>query len=186
VAKSAEEFTIFVERLTHFMNLWTVYTDSLTERYVPTVGIRDFSYHDPRTTLMFMLYAYFYSLVDESPNGLNAFKIWREQFPEEEPAIAAVEKLVQPFVKDLRLFRNRLGFHGSRSRRHESSGFDLFANHTGDKIFNTANKFKALAATLLYKDMAVTNSDPVALGQARERLDRISQYDQAQTSSSAS
>jgi hypothetical protein len=44
-----EELVIFVERLTHFINLWTVYTDSLTDKYVPTVGARDFSIHEECT-----------------------------------------------------------------------------------------------------------------------------------------
>jgi hypothetical protein len=183
MVKNTEELVIFVERLTHFMNLWTVYTDSLTDKYLPTVGARDFSMHDPRTTLMFMLYAYFYSLIEESNDGLNAFRIWRRHFPEEEAAIAAVEKIVQPFRNDLRLFRNRLGFHGSRSRAHESSGFDLFANHSGDHLFDAAKKFKALAAILLYKESAATKSDTLAVNQARERLDRIAQYGQLQNES---
>ena len=39
--------------------------------------------------LMFILYAYFYSPIEDSDDGLNGFRIWREHFPEEEEAIAA-------------------------------------------------------------------------------------------------
>src|ERR1039458_8675223 len=113
---SKEELIIFVERLTHFMNLWTIYDDSLTGRYVPTVGDNDHSIHDPRTSLMLVIYAYFYSLVEDSNDGLNAFRVWREHFPEEEDAIAAVEAQIKPFTKDLRAYRNRLGFHGCGRR----------------------------------------------------------------------
>ena len=44
--------------------------------------------------MMLIIYAYFYSLVEDSADGVNAFRIWREHFPEEEEAIAAVEALV--------------------------------------------------------------------------------------------
>jgi hypothetical protein len=74
-----EELTIFVERLTHFMNLGTVYKDLLTGKYIPTVGERDNSIHAPKTTIILILYGYFYSLIEDSSDGLNAFRIWREQ-----------------------------------------------------------------------------------------------------------
>jgi hypothetical protein len=107
----------------------------LTEKYLPSVGERDWSIFDPRTTMMLILYAYFYSLIEDSSDGLNGFRIWREQFPEEEQAIAAVEAVIKRFKDELRLFRNRLGFHGSRSREHESRGFELFAKSSGTETF---------------------------------------------------
>src|ERR1035438_1086128 len=104
-----EELRIFVERLRHFMNLWTIYGDLLAGHYVPSVGAGEQSVFNPTVTVMLVLYAYLYSLIEDSSDGLNAFRIWREHFPEEEPAIAAVEAQVVPFRNDLRLFRNRLG-----------------------------------------------------------------------------
>src|ERR1017187_7213628 len=155
----SEELMIFVERLRHFMNLWTIYTDMLTKHYVPSVGAGEESVFNPSATVMLVLYAYFYSLIEDSSDGLNAFRIWRKHFPEEEQAIAAVEAQVVPFRHDLRIFRNRLGFHGSKSRTHESPGFDFFGNFTGDYTWNAMKNFKALAAILLAKDMALTASD---------------------------
>jgi hypothetical protein len=116
-AKNTEELTIFVEREMHFLNLWTVYTDMLADKYIPTLGVRKHSLHDPRTTMMLVIYTYFYSLVEDSNDGVNAFRVWREHFPEEAQAIAALEAQVVPFRDNLRVFRNRLGFHGSTSRR---------------------------------------------------------------------
>jgi hypothetical protein len=40
---------------------------------------------------MFLLYSTFYSLIDDDPRSVNAFRVWRRNFPEEESAIAAVE-----------------------------------------------------------------------------------------------
>ena len=176
----SEEFIIFVERLTHFINLWTVYSDMLTGKYVPSVGQRDHSIFDPRTTMMLILYAYFYSLIEDSPDGLNGFRIWREHFPEEEQTIAAVEAVISPFKDELRLFRNRLGFHGSRSREHESRGFELFAKASGTDTFEAMKHFKALGATLLYKEKAVRTSNAVGVTDARAKLDTIAERAKAQ------
>ena len=63
------------------------------------------------------------------------------------------------FRNDLRVFRNRLGFHGSRTHRHELKGFDLFNNHSGIKLMNAILLFKSINAALIEKDMArQTNS----------------------------
>jgi hypothetical protein len=124
---------------------------------------------------MFILYAYFYSLIEDSSDGLNAFRIWREHFPEEERAIAAIEALVNPFKDDLRHFRNRLGFHGSRSRKHEARGFDLFANSSGTETMEAMKYFKALGAILLRKEMAVRNSNTTGMDDARARIDSLTE-----------
>jgi hypothetical protein len=36
MAKRSEELEIFVEHLMDFMNLWTVYNDHMTGKYVPS------------------------------------------------------------------------------------------------------------------------------------------------------
>jgi hypothetical protein len=172
-AKNTEELTIFVEREMHFLNLWTVYTDMLADKYIPTLGVRDHSLHDPRTTMMLVIYAYFYSLVEDSNDGVNAFRVWREHFPEEAQAIAALEAQVVPFRDNLRVFRNRLGFHGSTSRAHEAPGFDLFGAHSGLELWDAIKNFKALGAMLLQKALATRKSDAAGLNQAREHIDLI-------------
>jgi hypothetical protein len=168
----------------HFVNLWTVYTDMLKDNYIPTLGVRDHSLHDPRTTMMLIIYAYFYSLVEDSADGVNAFRIWREHFPEEEEAIAAVEALVILFRANLRLFRNRLVFHGSRSRAHEARGFDLFGAHSGTELIETMNIFKGLGAMLLHKDLATRKSDTAGVNHPREYLDIITRRAKPQSGGS--
>jgi len=82
MAKRPEELEIFVEHLMDFRNLWTVYNDHLTGKYVPSVDVGG---KPSRTgmyvTLMFHLYASLYALIDESEEGLNALRIWRKHFP---------------------------------------------------------------------------------------------------------
>ena len=172
-SKNTEELILFVERTRHFLNLWTIYNDLLSRKYVPSMGEEAESIHDPKGTMMLMLYAYLYSLVEDSNDGLNAFRIWREHYPEEERAIAAVEAQIAPSISDLRLFRNRLGFHGSRSRAHEERAFDLFANTSGGAMWNTMKNFKALAATLLAKEMAVKNSNHTEAQKYRDWIEAI-------------
>jgi hypothetical protein len=160
-----EELVIFVERLMHFMNVWTVYRDLLSGHYVPTVGAPSESDPFPNmtVTMMFLLYASFYSLIEEDEKSVNAFRVWRQHFPKEESAIAAVEAQVTPFTKDLKRFRNRLGFHGSRSRAHEASGFDLFAKHSGSAILTAMANFKRLGAVLLAKEKEARRTKESAL-----------------------
>jgi hypothetical protein len=172
-AKNTEELTLFVGRTRHFLNLWTIYNDLLSGKYVPSMGEEPDSIYDPKGTMVLILYAYFYSLVEDSHDGLNAFRVWREHFPEEERAIAAVEAQIAPFTGDLRVFRNRLGFHGSRSWAHEAKGFDLFANTSGTAMLNTMKNFKALASILLRKEMAIKKSDHAEAQKCRDLIEAI-------------
>ncbi|HEV2416839.1 MAG TPA: hypothetical protein VGX94_03475 [Terriglobia bacterium] len=172
VDEMAEEFRIFAERNMQFMNLWTVYTDLLSGHYAPSLNDEKWSVG---MTLMLLLYAYFYSLVEDSEDGVNAFRVWREKFPEEELTIAAIEAQVVPFRDLLRVFRNRLGFHGSRTRRHESPGFDLFAQHKGDEIWNAMKNFKALGAALFAMDLARKGEGKYSREQVRHWIDAVSE-----------
>jgi len=74
----AIEFRIFAERYAHFMNLWTVYSDYRKGRYVPSCDVfkevKDTSL-GVQSTLMFILYAYFYSMVEDDDESINAFRI---------------------------------------------------------------------------------------------------------------
>ena len=107
---------MFAERYAHFSNVHTIYRDLLSGHYQPSVNVNAtpelWEITEVKTTAMFLLYAYFCSMVEDDPQGVNGFRVWRATWPEEEKAIAAVEALVKPLVPGLKLFRNRLGFHG--------------------------------------------------------------------------
>jgi hypothetical protein len=176
----SEEAYMFAERYAHFSNVHTIYRDLISGHYQPSVNMNsdprvpsaDFTMQDVHTTMMFVIYAYFYSMVEDDPQGVNGFRVWRAAWPEEENAIAAVEALVTPLVPGLKLFRNRLGFHGSRSRSHEAKAFDLFSQHSGTAVWNAMANFKSLGAALFKKDLDRQHGiDPSPA--AREWIDRI-------------
>ena len=176
-----EELHLFVVRYLQFHNIWTLYRDFISGHYVPTVpGYQptdeSADWHTPaesKFTLMFLLYSFFYSLIDEDSRGTNAFRVWRAKYPHEEAAIAAVEFRVAPIRADLKKFRHRLGFHGSRTLEHQSSGLDLFGAHSGTNMINVMKQFKALNAALLEADMASKDSYPERVRDARIALDEI-------------
>ncbi len=166
----------------HFMNLWTIYKDMLTGHYTPTVGKMYKGEEDKEfitkqwpvnISMMLVLYAYFYSLVDDSDDGLNGFRVWREVWPNEEPAISAVESRVAPFRDRLRVYRNRLGFHGSRTRAHEAKALELFSEHSGNEILESMKLFKALGAALLGMDMAVYANNQQEQARCRKWIDDV-------------
>jgi hypothetical protein len=165
-----EEFGIFAERFMHFMNLWTIYGDMLSGKYVPSLSEGKYT---PKITQMLMVYGYFYSLVEDSEEGVNGFRIWRDQFPDEAPAIRTVEAQVAPFLGRLRLFRNRLGFHGSRTRAHESRAYDLFTEHSGTEIWNAISNFKSLGAALFAKANERQGIGAFNQAEVREWIDRV-------------
>jgi hypothetical protein len=179
-ATEHEELRIFAERFMHFMNLWTIYKDMLTGHYKPSYG-EMLTAEDPRPidnrkwpvniTMMFVLYAYFYSLVEDSDEGLNGFRVWREVWPQEKVAIDAVEARVAPFRHRLRLFRNRMGFHGSRTRSREAAAFELFDKHTGTEVLDSMRLFKHLGAGLLGLDRATVEKNVQEQQRFREWID---------------
>jgi hypothetical protein len=173
--KSAQEFWIFAHRSMHFINLWTVYSDLLSGHYVPSVNLstEENWTTDVKATAMFILYSYFYSLIEDDEQSLNAFRIWRLHYPEEETAIAAMEKRVAPFRGQLKLFRNRLGFHGSRTQKHEAKALELFSQHSGTEIWLTMRDFKALNSAFFEKSNMKQGISKLTVDQLRARIDSI-------------
>ncbi len=65
----SEEAYLFAERYAHFSNVHTIYRDLTSGHYQPSVNMNsdprdpsaDFTMQDVHTTMMFVLYAYFYS-----------------------------------------------------------------------------------------------------------------------------
>ena len=172
-AATGEEFRIFVERFVQFTNLWTIYRDLRTGHYKPSIDNQDDQTFTVGITMMMVVYAYFYSLIEDDDDSVNGFRVWRARFPEENAAISAVESKVAPFKQRLRVFRNRLGFHGSRSRAHEEKGFDLFTDHSGTEIYVAMVHFKSLGSALLAKENAAAGRGTMTIKQVRAWIDSI-------------
>jgi hypothetical protein len=185
MTKPLETFGIFVDRFMNFMNIWTIYSDILSGHYVPSVGTTFRTQQDVEETtagewpvnltMMFLLYGYFYTLVEDSEDAVNGFRLWRERHPDEKAAIDAVEAQVAPFRERLRLFRNRLAFHGSQSRSHESRGFELFKEHSGNEVLDAIKNFKSLGAALFAKENARQGIGPTTSETARQWIDRVAE-----------
>jgi hypothetical protein len=181
MADVEEEYYLFVRRMTQFHHIWTVYWDLLSGRYVPSTGYRKLEEVETGPalpgemvpTLMYVLYAFFYSLVEDAADAQDAFRIWRMKYPEEETAIAALELHVIPMRPELRVFRNRLAFHGSRSQGHELKGYELFGAHSGTKMIEVMNVFKLLNAALIQKDAARQHNSAEEMATARALLDSV-------------
>ena len=161
----SEELYMFAERYAHFSNLHTIYRDLLSGHYKPSLAMNgkpgEMDMTGVPITVMLVLYAYFYSMVEDDDQSVNAFRLWREHRPEEEKAIAALESKVAPMREGLRLCRNRLVFHGSRWRAHEQRAFELFEQHSGNNVWETMGSFKSLGAALFRKDLDQQNgADP--------------------------
>jgi hypothetical protein len=168
-----EQFTILDVRLGQFLNIWTVLQDYMTGKYVPSIELKAADVDDYRTpatfpwTFMSLLYSFFFSLVDTHSKGVNAFRIWRLKFPGQLPAIDAVEFRVQEILPELKKFRDKLGFHGSRTINEEELGFELLERHGSIKILNVIQHFNSLAVNLI---SLAYSTDSASISHARERI----------------
>lgn len=176
MAEIDEQFTILDVRIGQFLNIWTVLQDYMKGEYVPSIELKtidDDDYRTPATfpwTFMTLLYSFFFSLVDTHSKGINAFRIWRLKFPEHLPAIDAVEFRVQEILPELKKFRDKLGFHGSRNTNEEELGFELLDRHGSIKVLNVIQHFISLAISLI---SLAYSTDPASINQAKERIEIV-------------
>ena len=181
IKPSPEDHILYVVRFMQFMNIYTVHQDFLSGHYKPSVegmkvpddevDVRILA--EMGSTLMFQMYAYFYSLVEGRSDTVDAFRIWREKYPEEQEAIDAMYALVQPILPELRDFRNSLGFHGGRNHAKQQKGFEFFGRYNADYIVAVINRFKSLNAAFLAKDTARESGSAEEARRARALIDHV-------------
>jgi hypothetical protein len=104
-------------------------------------------------TMMAIVYSFFYSLIETDPKGINFFRVWRKRLPEMADDLDALEKIINPMHEGLRLFRNRFGFHGSTSRSHEASAFNVLKQFDGRKIYQAIIDTRNMSTILIQKHM---------------------------------
>jgi hypothetical protein len=117
-----EELSIYVERMMRFLHLLRIHDLVLrladdASANAPQAGLH--------MTMIGVVYSFFYSLIEDDQKSVNFFRIWRAREPDYSSELDKLEARIAPHVKDLRLFRNRFGFHGSVTRAKEASGFQL-------------------------------------------------------------
>lgn len=77
-------------------------------------------------TLVFETASFLYSLFEDRRDAINLLNVWQGfDHPFGEELQDCVRRLT-PFKAELRLVRNRVGFHGSLNRSHERSGLGIF------------------------------------------------------------
>jgi hypothetical protein len=168
-----EQFMILDVRLGQFINIWTVVQDYMSGKYVPSFELKaidDEDYRTPATfpwTFMSLLYSFFFSLVDTHSKGINAFRIWRVKFPAQLAAIEAVEGRVRDILPELKKYRDKLGFHGSRGYSEEEVGYELLERHGVVKVLNVVQHFISLAVSLL---SLANSTDSGSISHAMEQI----------------
>jgi len=105
---------------------------------------------------MSVVYSFFYSLIERDPKGVDFFRIWRKRLPDMKSELDELEARIEPMRKGLRLFRNRFGFHGSISRKHELPAFDVLKEFSGTQIYKTMLDMRNLSTKMLTVHMART------------------------------
>lgn len=82
-------------------------------------------------TLVFETSSFLYSLFEDRPDSINLVRVWQGfDHPFSKDLQDCVMRL-DPFKQELKLLRNRLGFHGSLSRSQERVGLGIFDVDSG-------------------------------------------------------
>jgi len=120
-SKLPEDVSISVERMMRFCHL-----AQMQFKYAPG-DTKILPLHLTRFgTLVFETASFLYSLFEDRRDAINLLRIWQGfDHPFGEELHDCVSRL-SPFREELRLVRNRVGFHGSLNRTHERSGLGIF------------------------------------------------------------
>lgn len=121
-----EEVTLSVERLMRFCCLERMLFEcERSDTKALPLHVTRFG------TLLLETASFLYSLFEDRPGSINLLLVWRDF---DHPFGGELEQCatrLSPFKEELKLVRNRLGFHGSLSRRHERAGLDIFDIDSG-------------------------------------------------------
>jgi hypothetical protein len=81
--------------------------------------------------LLIEMSSFLYSLFDHRRDSINLLRVWQgfdHPFGNE---LQDYSTRLTPFKEDLKLVRDRLGFHGSLTRSHEGAGLGVFDVDSG-------------------------------------------------------
>jgi len=141
-----EELSIYVERMVRMLHLISIYGDVLASPGAVEPGETPM---DKAGTMLAIVYSFYYSLIETDEQGVNFFRVWRLRAPTFAKELDTLERQIDPFREDLRLFRNRFGFHGSRSRGHEGKAFDLLIKHTPGSLWDAILATRNLSSRMI-------------------------------------
>jgi len=121
-----EDLTISVERMMRFCYLAQMqFEHAAGDTKALPVHLTRFG------TLVFETSSFLYSLFEDRPDSINLVRVWQgfaHPFGDE---LQDCVRRLDPFKQELKLVRNRLGFHGSLNRSHERAGLGIFDVDSG-------------------------------------------------------
>jgi hypothetical protein len=121
LSAAREDVTISVERMMRFCHLVQMQFEfAAGETQVLPLHLTRFG------TLVFETASFLYSLFDDRVDSINLVQVWRGFDHPFAGELANCEARLLPFKEELRLVRNRLGFHGSLDRAREQAGLGIF------------------------------------------------------------
>jgi hypothetical protein len=121
-----EDLTISVERMMRFCHLAQMQFETAagSTKLLP-LHLTRFG------ALVLETSSFLYSLFEDRPDSINLVQVWRGvDHPFGNDLQDCVRRL-DPFKEELKLLRNRLGFHGSLSRSQERDGLGIFDVDSG-------------------------------------------------------
>jgi len=139
----SKKFELHVERMSKFLCLLDIYFEILK-------GNVNHSRSKSWTSILIeVVYAYFYSIIDDREDSINMFRVWRDEYPDHIVEIEKVESLVYPYKGYFMLLRNNVGFHGSIKQKGKKVGMKIFKEVDGSKTLELMVAVRDLSTHLL-------------------------------------
>ena len=122
-----EDVNISVERMIRFCYLAEMQSEYEAYGTTTTLPLHLTRYG----TLLLETASFLYSLFEDRDNAVNVLHVWQGFAHPFSGELQNLGSNLSPFKKDLRLVRNRVGFHGSLNRNRERAGLSLFEVDNG-------------------------------------------------------
>lgn len=100
-------------------------------------------------TLLLDTCSFLYSLFEDRTDSIHLARVWAGFDHPFYDALTAIENRLQPFKPQLKLVRDRYGFHGSLSRTREAEGFDILQDPLARDLCTLIHDVKQLAVHMI-------------------------------------
>lgn len=134
---------LHIDRTRKFLVLLDIYFEGIKGKIVHP-RIKDW-----QNILIEVVYAYFYSIIDDRKGSINVFRAWKQEYPSHMAEIERVESLIEPYKKYFLLFRSNIGFHGSIKEKGVKKGEKIFEEVEGKTTLELMLAVRNLSTHLL-------------------------------------
>jgi hypothetical protein len=152
-SEALEEYLIYRKRLRELLDLVQIVSDIKGRKYEP----RDLLGRGPERfseTVGSVVVAWFASLMDTRKSTLNIFDVWLALFPAKKDKIAKTWARVEPHVRLIREYRNKIVFHANGNVGQYTKTIDKFQEGR-DGIVTAMQAVSSLAAELMRDEPTV-------------------------------